>query len=266
MAARVLRTYLAVVGLFNLSASLIWGVNTLFLLDAGLTLTQTFIANAFYTLGMVLFEIPTGVVADTLGRRTSFLWSLAILFLGTLAYVFLATLPVSMALWAATSVLLGLGFTFYSGAVEAWVVDALDATGHTGPKDKVFALGGQVQGATMLVGTLGGGLLGQLDLAWPYLLRAVLLVACFGVAFLFMKDLGFEQRSFRVKQVPREMRRVLHDSLDDGWRKPAVRLLLLISMIHWGFLIWGWYAWQPHFVDLAGGCLLYTSPSPRDRG
>lgn len=86
----VLGTYLGVVGLFNLSASLIWGVNTLFLLGAGLTLTQTFIANAFYTLGMVLFEIPTGVVADTLGRRPSFLWSLVILTLGTLAYVGLA--------------------------------------------------------------------------------------------------------------------------------------------------------------------------------
>ncbi|MGB1585868.1 MAG: MFS transporter [Thermoplasmatota archaeon] len=250
---QVLRTYLAVVGLFNLSASLIWGVNTLFLLEAGLSLTQTFIANAFYTLGMVIFEIPTGVVADTLGRRTSFLASLVILCIGTLAYVLLASLPVSMLLWAVASIFLGLGFTFYSGAVEAWVVDAMAAAGHQGPMDTVFARGGQVQGATMLLGTLGGGFLATIDLAWPYLVRAILLVLCFLVAWRAMHDLGFDARPFRVRQVPREMRRVLGDSLDDGWRRPAVRLLLLISMIHWGFLIWGWYAWQPHFVALADG-------------
>ena len=48
-------------------------MNTLFLLDAGLDNTQAFAANAAFTLGMVLFEAPTGVVADTRGRRFSFL-------------------------------------------------------------------------------------------------------------------------------------------------------------------------------------------------
>src|SRR3712207_4047157 len=52
--------------LFNtLAGSFIWGINTLFLLDAGLSNTAAFAANAFWTAGMVLFEVPTGVVADT---------------------------------------------------------------------------------------------------------------------------------------------------------------------------------------------------------
>ena len=73
---QVIRNYRAMAGLYTLSASLIWGVNTLFLLDAGLDIFGVFIANAAFTAGMFLFEIPTGVVADTLGRRTSFLRSL----------------------------------------------------------------------------------------------------------------------------------------------------------------------------------------------
>jgi hypothetical protein len=63
--ARVVRAYLAISGLFTLSASVIWGVNTLFLLDAGLDIFEVFIANAAFTAGMFIFEIPTGVVADT---------------------------------------------------------------------------------------------------------------------------------------------------------------------------------------------------------
>ncbi|HZI04336.1 MAG TPA: MFS transporter, partial [Archangium sp.] len=69
-ARRVQRTYLLLTLLSTLAASFIWGINTLFLLDAGLSNAEAFAANAFFTGGQVLFELPTGVVADTWGRRT----------------------------------------------------------------------------------------------------------------------------------------------------------------------------------------------------
>ena len=89
---RVLATYFTVAGLYTLAAALIWGVNTLFLLDAGLDIFQVFVANAAFTAGSVLFEIPTGVFADSRGRRISFLLSVSILLLTTLAYVGVAEL------------------------------------------------------------------------------------------------------------------------------------------------------------------------------
>ena len=190
-ASAVVRTYFAIAGLYTLSASLIWGVNTLFLLDAGLDIFETFVANAAFTAGMVIFEIPTGVVADTRGRRLSFLLSAVTLLVGTIAYVWIAALGGGLLPFVAASVLLGVGFSFYSGAIEAWLVDALKATGFTGQLDRVFARGAIVSGAAMLVGTVGGGLLGSVDLAWPYLVRAALLAAVFAVALHYMRDIGF---------------------------------------------------------------------------
>ena len=70
---RVQRVYLILMLGNTLAASFIWGINTLFLLDAGLSNFEAFAANAFFTAGMVLFEIPTGVVADTVGRKASYL-------------------------------------------------------------------------------------------------------------------------------------------------------------------------------------------------
>ena len=67
------RTYLLLLLGNTLAASLIWGINTIFLLDAGLSNLEAFAANAFFTGGMVLFEVPTGIVADTVGRRASYL-------------------------------------------------------------------------------------------------------------------------------------------------------------------------------------------------
>jgi hypothetical protein len=69
----VRRTYYGLELGNTLAASLIWGINTIFLLDAGLTNLEAFSANAFFTAGMVVFEVPTGIVADLRGRRASFL-------------------------------------------------------------------------------------------------------------------------------------------------------------------------------------------------
>src|SRR3954464_14353686 len=83
----VQRTYLVLTLLTTLAASFIWGINTLFLLDAGMSNPEAFAANAFFAIGQVVFEIPTGVVADTRGRRFSFLLGSATLLLSTLLYL-----------------------------------------------------------------------------------------------------------------------------------------------------------------------------------
>jgi MFS family permease len=150
------------------------------------------------------------------------------------------------------SIVLGLAYTFYSGAVEAWLVDALHATGHRGPLDPVFARGGMVASGAMLVGTIGGGLLGTADLAWPYLARTALLVAAFAVAFAGMHDLGFEPRAVRFRDIKGEVGKVARASVRYGWGHPPVRLLLLVSFLQFGVGAWAFYAWQPYFLDLLG--------------
>jgi MFS family permease len=85
-ARAVQRIYLVLTLLTTLAASFIWGVTTLFLLDAGLNNTEAFAANAFFAVGQVIFEIPTGVVTDTRGRRFSFLLGAATLLLSTMLY------------------------------------------------------------------------------------------------------------------------------------------------------------------------------------
>jgi MFS family permease len=250
--ARIVHVYLAISGLFTLSASVIWGVNTLFLLDAGLDIFEVFIANAAFTAGMVLFEIPTGVVADTSGRRRSFLLSAITLLVGTLGYWSISRFGGGLVPFIVASILLGLGFSFYSGAVEAWLVDALRATGYDGQLERVFAQGEMVSGAAMLVGSVGGGLLGQVDLAWPFVVRALLLAAVFVVGLFAMHDIGFSPRTTRLSAMPTEMRRVLQASVEFGWRARPVRLLMLVSLFQGVFSMWGFYAWQPYFLELLG--------------
>jgi len=108
-AAALVRRYYTYAGIYTLAASIIWGINTLFLLDAGLSIAEVFFANAAFSIGTVLFEIPTGVVADTVGRRASFLLSVLVLAGSTLAYVALAETGGGVVAFSVVSVFLGLG-------------------------------------------------------------------------------------------------------------------------------------------------------------
>src|ERR1700730_7920274 len=99
----------------TLAASFIWGINTIFLLNAGLSNFEAFMANAFFTAGEVIFEVPTGIIADTWGRRVSYLLGAITLTISTLLYLYMWYIHGPFWGWAVSSLLLGLGFTFFSG-------------------------------------------------------------------------------------------------------------------------------------------------------
>lgn len=248
----VIRNYFLIAGLYTFSASLIWGVNTLFLLDAGLDIFGVFITNAVFTAAMTLFEIPTGVLADSKGRRVSFLLSLAVLTVGTLGYVGVAKYDGGLGWFNVMSVILGLGFTFYSGAVEAWLVDALNATGYEGQLDIVFSRAGLITGAAMLGGTVLGGVLGNIDLSIPFVIRSVLLVILFWVAYLGMHELGYEPISISSGDFTKAMKNQAMTSIKYGWNNQSMRLIIFAGVVQNSVIAWAWYAWQPHFLNLLG--------------
>lgn len=256
-ARRVQRLYLTLTLLTTLAASLIWGVNTLFLLDAGLSNTEAFAANAFFTLGMVLFEVPTGVVADTRGRRFSFLLGCGTLLISTLLYLWMWDLRAPMWGWALASMLIGLGFTFFSGATEAWLVDALKASGYEGGLERVFGRAQLVSGAAMLTGSVLGGVLAQAsDLGMPYLVRAGLLGITLAVAAVLMRDLGFQPKTGARPMAA--VRDVLDGAVDGGWRHPPVRWLMIAAPFTDGVGIYVFYALQPFLLQLYGDPNAYS--------
>jgi MFS family permease len=245
------RVYLVLMLGNTLAASLIWGINTIFLLDAGLSNLEAFAANAAFTGGMVLFEVPTGIVADTVGRRASYLLGTLTLTASTALYVALWQIEAPFWAWAVVSLLLGLGFTFFSGAVEAWLVDALTATGFSGEMEQVFGRGQVVGGAAMLLGSAAGGVIAeQTSLGVPFVLRGAILAVMFVVAFALMHDVGFTPEQGRGALT--EMRAIASASIDYGWRVPAVKWLMLESLFTGGVGIYGFYALQPYLLELYG--------------
>ena len=257
LARRIQRTYLTLLLGNTLAASFIWGINTLFLLDAGLSNLEAFAANAFFTAGMVLFEVPTGVVADTWGRRASYLLGTVTLSASTFLYYLMWQLNAPFVLWAIVSILIGLGFTFFSGAVEAWLVDALDFAGYKGGLESVLGRGQMISGVAMLGGSVLGGVVAQAtSLGVPFLLRVAVLVAMFVVAYMLMKDMGFTPEP--ASRPLHAMREVLSASIQHGLKNRPVRFIMLAAPFVSGVGIYTFYALQPYLLELYGDPEAYS--------
>jgi MFS family permease len=142
--------------------------------DRGLDFAAIGFAFALRAIFVVLLEVPTGGLADTIGRKPIALVSQAVTF-ASVAVLLLVAGPASLLVYA---VLQGIGAALHSGALEAWYVDKLTAVGGEVSLQKNLARIGVAQTSAMLVGAAIGGslpaLLSTLELPWP--------LAGFGVA------------------------------------------------------------------------------------
>jgi MFS family permease len=247
----VVFAYLSTSGLFTLATSLIWAINTIFLIQrGGLTLFQVMLVNTAYVVAQMICEVPTGVIADTIGRKASYLLSIGTITLSTVLYVLTPLVGWGMAGFVAASALIGLGFTFQTGAVDAWMVDALDEAGWTGPKERVFAWGQMTSGSAMIAGSLLGGFLGQVNLVIPYVVRAAVLVAAFVLVVFLVRDSGFQPRALRFSSFGAETRTILSAGVRYGWGSRVVLPLMFVSLVTGIAGMFVFYSWQPYVLEL----------------
>jgi MFS family permease len=96
----------------------------------------------------------------------------------------------------------------------------------------------------------GGFIAQQTSLGVPFVLRGLILVVMFVVAFRLMHDIGFEPE--KGGRMLSEMRKVASASIEYGWRVPAVKWLMVESLFTGGVGIYAFYALQPYLLELYG--------------
>ena len=108
----------------------------------------------------------------------------------------------------------------------------------------------------MLTGSVAGGYIAQVtNLGVPFVLRAVVLVVMFVLAFALMKDVGFTPEP--SIGVTRGVRRIADASLEYGWRVPTVKWIMLASPFTAGVGFYAFYALQPYLLELYGDPTAY---------
>ena len=155
----------------------------LFVRELGLSPLELVLAGTALEVAYFLFEIPTGIVADTYGRKLSTI--LGILGLG--AGFVVTGLAGGVGLVLAAAAFMGFAWTFKSGAEEAWLTDEVgpDRAGRSFHAGAQAARFGHIGGLAAAVG------LALVDLRLPIVAGGVVLVALAGLLAVVMKETVF---------------------------------------------------------------------------
>ncbi|MBL8091901.1 MAG: MFS transporter [Anaerolineales bacterium] len=208
---------------------------------AGLTPLQLVLVGTTLEISAFLFEIPTGVVADVYSRRLSIIIGYVLMGVGFLIEgLFPAFLPILLA-----QVVWGLGYTFTSGATQAWISDEIG-------EEKANALFLRATRVGLTASLIGMGLalfIGANNVAMPIIVGAIG-VLLIGIVLIFiMPETGF-------KPTPQEERtnwqHMLH-TFNEGLKAVKLRPRLM-TILGVGFF-YGLYSegfdrlWVKHLLD-----------------
>ncbi|MDA0270641.1 MAG: MFS transporter [Chloroflexi bacterium] len=214
------RLYLGFVGLGGGFMSMMTVMYSLYVVrDVGLTPFQLVIAGTALEASVLLFEVPTGVLADAVSRRLSVIVGYAVMAFGM---VLMGAVP---EFWAvvAGQFTWGFGFTFISGAREAWLADEVgeEAAGALYPRGARWRL------TAMVAGALVGGAIG---LAGPHL---AFIASGVGLALLSMA-LAFVMPERAWRPAPRGERSSwasMRNTAASGFRATRAKPVLVAAFI-----------------------------------
>jgi len=208
---------------------------------AGLSGTQLVLVGTTLELTVLLFEVPTGIVADAYSRRTSIIIGY---FLMGLAFLVEGSFPVfSMILL--TQLLWGIGYTFTSGATQAWLSDEIGEEN----ANRAFLRGNQYDLAGALIGMLLAIPLGNLAVNVPILAGGAAVAAMGFFLLLFMPENGFKPVRPEERNSFQHMGDILKKGINVVRSRPVLLSVLGIGFIY-GLYSEGWdRLWVKYLVD-----------------
>ena len=145
----------------------------LFYKDMGLSHEQSFQLKAIYSISVVIFEVPSGYLADILGRRITLILGAI---LGTLGFLFYS-IGGGFWMFLAAEMTLGIGQSFVSGADSAMLFDSLKSDGRSHQYLKYEGINYSIGNYSEALAGLAGGALAEISLHLPFYFQT-------GIAFL----------------------------------------------------------------------------------
>ena len=207
--------------LFN---ALVFTINLVYQVQTvGLNPLQLVLVGAVLELTVFLFEVPTGAVADVHSRRLSVIIGIALVGCG---FLLEGSIPRFWAVLGA-QVLWGIGFTFTSGALQAWLADEIGADAAA----PVFLRSAQVELAARLVGAGASVWLARSWLQLPIILGGALYIALAACLALVMPERGFQPTPAAQRETWKQMAATARAGLRSVRSHPTLRILVGLSLV-----------------------------------
>jgi DHA3 family tetracycline resistance protein-like MFS transporter len=208
---------------------------------AGLSGTQLVLVGTAVELTILIFEVPTGIVADAYSRRTSIIIGYFLMGLGFLVE---GTFPV-FGMILLTQLLWGIGYTFTSGATQAWLSDEIGEAN----ANRAFLRGNQYDLAGALIGMLLAIPLGNIAVNVPILAGGAAVGGIGLFLLFFMPESGFKPTRPEDRNSFQHMADIFRKGLHVVRTRPVLVSVLGIGFIY-GLYSEGWdRLWVKYLVD-----------------
>jgi DHA3 family tetracycline resistance protein-like MFS transporter len=208
---------------------------------AGLTPVQLILVGTALEISAFMFEVPTGIVADVYSRKLSIVIGYVLMGLGFLVEGFFpAFLPILLA-----QVIWGLGYTFTSGATQAWITDEVGEEA----ANKLFLRGTQVGLFASLIGMGASMLVGASNVALPIQIGAIGVILIGITLLVVMPETGFHPTPREDRNTWQHMWHTFNQGLKAVRSRPRLMNIVFIG------LFYGLYSegfdrlWVKHLLD-----------------
>lgn len=225
MEKKIIRLYWLLAFLFGLSLSFFFATYVVFLVSNGLDLLQVNLINCFFMAGVFVLEVPTGVFSDLIGRKKSYIIACFCFSLSMFVYYLSGTFW----MFVIAELIAALAHSFFSGSLEAWLVDSLKYYGHKGELNNVFKREQQFGQIGVVAGAFVGGYVGMTNLALPWLYSSIGM-ALFGIFCCFAIKEEYALKHTRACGL-NAVREIIAESVKYGVRKRSVLYIICFGAI-----------------------------------
>jgi DHA3 family tetracycline resistance protein-like MFS transporter len=233
--------YITIQGSFAIFFTMMSMISAIYRVQsAGLNPLQLVLVGTVLESAVFVFEIPTGIVADLYSRKTSVIIGYLLIGLG---FMLEGSLPLFGTILLA-QVIWGIGYTFTSGAEEAWLADELGEEGLT----RVMLRGAQFSQFGSMIGIGLSVGLGSIALHLPIVVGGALILGMALFLLLFMDETGFKPAPEEKRNTWQQMGQTFSEGVQLIRGRPVLTLMMAIAVIY------GLYSegldrlWEAHFL------------------
>ena len=222
--ARPVPVYLLFSGATALFSTLVFTLNLVYQATVvGLSPFQLVLVGTVLEATCFLFEVPTGIVADLYSRRLSIIIGFVLIGAG---FLLEGSVPTFAAVLT-TQVLWGIGYTFTSGATEAWITDEVGER----QMAPIFLRATRAGLVGTVIGIVFSGSLGLIAIQFPIVLGGVGYLTLALVLLLVMPEWNFHRTPPGDRTTLQRMTATFRDGLALARSRVIVRTLLLVSLV-----------------------------------
>lgn len=229
--------------LVSVAYSLPHSILTVILLAKGLSLSQILIIQSAYSIAIVLFEFPSGLLADNYSRKNLYSLSKLFLIIMFLIVLFSNQFYLIFAAWFCH----GIAAALDSGTLDAYIINQLKLAHHGAELRKFLALSNRLEIVGLLLGSSLGGILYHFIGINIYVLGTVFLAASTLISFFFFKETT-KSDSLQDSHVM-VLKKQITDSFKELRKQPRLSLILIFDFLTQIFFQTHFQLWQSFFLS-----------------